>query len=345
MSQNRNKPDEEKNIGNEIIDNIIENYIDMEQSIVNQLKLSNKLHPTTTGTCREDVWLELFNMIIPKKFVIEHSIFIIDSKRNISKEVDLAIIDNTYTPYIFQYGRLKYVPIEAVAAVAECKSTSLFFQKADETRGIKEGGMKAWCSSIEKLQTTRKSIARMANSIVVDGMTDEKETDKPDKKFTQTATRPIRIFCGYETDLTKEQERQIKEFFDFTLIARIQTKTDEKGNKNIKIKEPDKIEITTKKSNSLDDWYLQLDHFEIAQKKLHGKEVKNEEHIMKNKLLENYHLEDLEVKKDEKIISLLTFNFQLNQLLMLINNPILFPHLAYAEMFNGKGQEVFSDGK
>uniref|UniRef100_UPI003FA486C2 hypothetical protein n=1 Tax=Enterocloster clostridioformis TaxID=1531 RepID=UPI003FA486C2 len=36
-------------------------------------------------------------MIVPKKFVIEHSVFIIDSAGNVSKEVDLAII-NTYTP-------------------------------------------------------------------------------------------------------------------------------------------------------------------------------------------------------------------------------------------------------
>ena len=30
----------------------------------------------------------------------------------------------------------------------------------------------------------------------------------------------------------------------------------------------------------------------------------------------------------------MTFNFQLNQVLMLINNPMLFPHRAYAELFD-----------
>uniref|UniRef100_UPI0034E8BE75 DUF6602 domain-containing protein n=2 Tax=Enterocloster clostridioformis TaxID=1531 RepID=UPI0034E8BE75 len=44
------------------------------------------------------MWLQLFQMIVPNKFVIEHSVFIIDSAGNVSKEVDLAII-NTYTPY------------------------------------------------------------------------------------------------------------------------------------------------------------------------------------------------------------------------------------------------------
>ncbi|MFC7561502.1 hypothetical protein ACFQY3_24870 [Paenibacillus farraposensis] len=29
----------------------------------------------------------------------------------------------------------------------------------------------------------------------------------------------------------------------------------------------------------------------------------------------------------------MTLNFQLNQLLMLLNNPMLFPHFAYAKAF------------
>lgn len=46
---------------------------------------------------------------------------------------------------------------------------------------------------------------------------------------------------------------------------------------------------------------------------------------------------------------LLSLIFQLNQLLMVLNNPMLFPHRAYADMFNrilkgydreqGEGQE------
>ena len=35
-----------------------------------------------------------------------------------------------------------------------------------------------------------------------------------------------------------------------------------------------------------------------------------------------------------QVLSLLTFHFQLNQLLMLINNPMMFPHLAYVKMFD-----------
>jgi hypothetical protein len=46
-------------------------------------------------------------------------------------------------------------------------------------------------------------------------------------------------------------------------------------------------------------------------------------------------LSDLAVSNNGKESSLLTLIFQLNQLLMIINNPMLFPHKAYVEMFKG----------
>ena len=45
-------------------------------------------------------------------------------------------------------------------------------------------------------------------------------------------------------------------------------------------------------------------------------------------------LEEFQVNdKNGKNISLLSFNLQFNQLLMLINNPMLFPHQDYAKLF------------
>ena len=121
---------------------ILKNYQQAEESIVKQLYMEHTLHGGTAGSMREDVWKGLFEMILPKKFVIEQSVFIIDSKEGISHEVDLAIVDETYTPYIFHYGRLKFIPIEAVAAVVECKSQS-----------VPIAALEAWCKSIAALKT------------------------------------------------------------------------------------------------------------------------------------------------------------------------------------------------
>lgn len=317
----------QRDSGEVVIQNIIDNYKQLEQSIVSQLKLCNDLHPGTTGSSREDVWLQLFEMIVPKKFVIEHSIFIIDSCRNVSKEVDLAIIDNNYTPYIFQFGRLKYVPIEAVAAVVECKSTSIKFQEENTETGKVESGMTAWCNSIEQLRTSRESIARMATGTVVNGNTYTANTPLEGiPSSTQTSTRPIRIFCGYNTKLSDESEKSKKifEFFDFVLLA-------EEGDKkkiNIitsNLKSADIIAPNTKEA-TLKDWYKELDHYKYEDKKK----------IIENEKLEEFALSQFRVQQEGEDISLLSFNFQLNQLLMLINNPMLFPHLGYVKMFNQK---------
>ena len=129
----------------------------------------------------------------------------------------MAIIDNSYTPYIFQYGRIKYVPIEVVAAVVECKSTRVLSREADDDKN-KEEGLAAWCSSIRILRTSRESIARMATGTMIKGMAD-RGTEKTFLTSTQTSTKPIRIFCGYKTEMSPRVKETIEDFFDFILVA------------------------------------------------------------------------------------------------------------------------------
>jgi len=303
-----------------VINNIIGNYRQVEQSIVNQLYMQHDIHGPTVGSEREDVWREMFEAIIPKKFVIESSIFVIDSTFNetsqekepfgISKEVDLAIIDEMYTPYIFRYGRLKFVPIEAVAAVIECKS------KSSDTRN--------WIARINGLETSNKGIVRMVANIV-----SVKSLSQANGVPAQTQTRPLKIFCGL--GLVKDHIA-VKENFDFILLAYKQTETSELKSENAK------IEVITPKGDwSLNMWhqYLNLGGCD-TEEKIH--EEKDKISDAKENSLEKYNLSDYYTVNDSEggEISLLTFNFQLNQLLMIINNPLLFPHQAYVRMFNKK---------
>ncbi len=285
--------EEERNL--KMIRNIKDNYCQVEKFIVEQLYMKNDLHGTTIGTEREDIWEQLFEMVLPKKFVMEHSVFIIDSNGNVSNEVDLAIMDETYTPYIFRYGRLKFIPIEAVAAVVECKS-----------KNVEEKKIKIWQKRIEELRTRGKSIARMANQIVDSTVA------------TQKSTRPIRILCVLEN-----VKDNIKNLFDFVLIAK-------RGNEDKK--ERARIEIICNDSRELYEWYKDLNFNKVN----YDREGKTDEDKLGKISLKDYEVLD----ENEENISLLTFNFQLNQLLMLINNPILFPHRAYVKMFNGEEQEI-----
>lgn len=90
------------------------------------------------------------------------------------------------------------------------------------------------------------------------------------------------------------------------------------------------------KEESLQEWYLALNHVGKDLQYWNGKGLYNGVKLQNNKST-NY-----EVGNKEKSVSLLQFNLQLNQLLMLINNLLPFPHIAYAKMFDhfAKGEEA-----
>ena len=272
------------------IKNIVHNYVQNEKALVDQLYFKTS-HGTTIGGFREDIWRGMFEQIVPKKFVIEQSVFIIDSEGRVSNEVDLAIFDETYTPYIFRYRRLKFLPIEAVAVAIECKSTSL-----------DQNNLKIWAENIAALTTSRESYTRIFGSIAI---------GEKNPNSTQTATRPLRILCCLnEGIINKSLDSGIK-LFDFVIRA-------SEENKNLT------IEVDNSKS-SLQAWYCALNH---ADEKQWCESIKD------GSELKHIKLEEYQVSHKGKLVSLLTFNLQLNQLLMLINNPILFPHKKYASMFD-----------
>lgn len=303
----QSKTPEEK--GKSAVENIIYNYKRNEESLVQQLYFKVD-HGSTIGGFRETIWRGMFEQILPKKFAIEHSVFIIDSCGRVSNEVDLAIFDEMYTPYIFRFGKLKFLPIESVAVVVECKSTHL-------DREI----LGAWVSSITALRTSQESCVRIAGRIAC-GIETEDSVQKKDRNqtHTQTETRPLRILCCLQNEEGKSAKPEsFINLFDMVISA-----TEGQG-----------LTILTDSTKSdLRDWYLALNH-------AHREELPQaeQEKINKGDCISNIKLSVFEVKSEEVPVSLLTLNLQLNQLLMLINNPIWFPHKAYADMFNGHDEK------
>lgn len=281
----------------ETIGKIWNNYKRIERSIAEQLFLEFSNHNPTTGSYREDVWRSLFRQIVPYKFAIEKGVFIIDSEGKISKEVDLAIFDEQYTPYIFNYGNVRFIPIEAVAVVVQCKSNN-----------IDNNILRQWKDSITKLQTNTQSITRIFTG-VVNGFLDLNKSEIPDKaKVTQTATRPIRILC-HLNDRENRRTKPESGLFDILICA----------NSKDKDSSDPKLEVSFDDNNNLGRWYESLNHNNVNLHKY------KKEYLSDDTLVDKYEVEG------NSILSLI---FQLNQLLMLINNPMLFPHQAYAEMFN-----------
>lgn len=280
------------------INNIYKNYCDMEKALVKQLNFQAE-HSITIGGYREEVWKSLFEQIIPKKFSIERSVFIIDSNGNVSNEVDLAIFDEQYTPYIFRYGTLKFIPIEAVAVVIECKSSTIRINN--------------WVKSINDLRTSYNSVARMANDIIANNYSqiDDIKRKKQSSKcgITQTSTRPIKILCCVTNN---NISKNLSQKFDFIIHSK---------------ENDDRLIIICKNENkNLQAWHNTLNH---NKDKLKSKWSRFDEAESQNIPLEEYKVEGN---------SILTLIFQLNQLLMLINNPLLFPHMSYVNLFNKLGK-------
>lgn len=281
------------------ISKIIENYQTLSESLAGQLSLSTPNHGLTTGTYREEIWRTLFEQMVPRKFCIDQGIFIIDSHGRISDEVDLAIFDEQYTPYIFKYGKIKFIPIEAVAVAVQCKSTGV-------------DGAPKWAASIKRLETSINSVARTINGL---NATTLENAPQADTKLAQTYTRPILILCSLCKQFPTGDE--LNDSFDILLNV------DKEGRLEKSIPE-EKRDFTY--------WYKQLNH-SIPEHFSEDKRLLCEGLIKEGPELKRT-LEELKLVQEtgeENVI--LSLTFQLNQLLMIINNPIFFPHRSYVKMF------------
>jgi hypothetical protein len=288
------------------IKKVYENYENIEKSLVNQLLLETPNQQLTMGIYRERVWRDLFEEIVPKKFCIDQGIFVMDSHGHISDEVDLAIFDEQYTPYIFNYGKIKFIPIEAVAVVIQCKSKEL-----------NSSVLERWIESIDKLTTSLNSVARVMTGVIDNNI----KNTKPKK--SQTSTRPIKILCCIGEN--EKIGEKIRNMFDICLYVS---------------KEMNSLKKIIEHENwTYYQWYEELNHFKLERfggefelynenKNTSGQEI--DKKLSDIKIIDN--------KGNENII--LSLIFQLNQLLMLINNPMLFPHESYARMFNEIGGKL-----
>jgi hypothetical protein len=77
-------------------------------------------HNGTMGDGSENVWLELLRKYLPARYAVEKA-FVVDSRDNMSDQIDVVVFDRQYTPFIFVIENQKVVPAESVYAVFEAK--------------------------------------------------------------------------------------------------------------------------------------------------------------------------------------------------------------------------------
>lgn len=77
-------------------------------------------HPTAKGTATELEWVDTLSTYLPKRYCADCA-FVIDSKGNISEQIDIVIFDRQYSPFILRQNGVTYIPAECVYAVIEVK--------------------------------------------------------------------------------------------------------------------------------------------------------------------------------------------------------------------------------
>jgi hypothetical protein len=80
------------------------------------------VHPVSKGDASENIWLELLQKYLPKRYQAEKA-FVVDSNGEFSQQIDVVVFDRQYSPFIFDYQGEKIVPAESVYAIFEAKQT------------------------------------------------------------------------------------------------------------------------------------------------------------------------------------------------------------------------------
>ena len=94
----------------------------LHDDIQNRLRVARDSfgHPGTKGDASEEVWLELFQTYLPKRYQAEKA-HVVDSEGKFSEQIDVVIFDRQYSPFIFKFKGQLVIPAESVYAVFEAK--------------------------------------------------------------------------------------------------------------------------------------------------------------------------------------------------------------------------------
>lgn len=322
---------EERQQQKNVFGSILENYNYLNKTMVEEIDIASA-HGGITGNYREEMWVKFFRSIIPLKYSLAQGVIIIDSHKNRSREVDIAVYDEQYTPYVFQYNTLKFIPIEAVVVAIECKSTDWDDDK-----------LKVWANSIQNLKPRKTGIARMVGGYST-GITNT----------TQQRSRPILILAS-NLQRTRESaiddiEKELEEAFDFILLKKAEAGSGGSVRQfDLRVRnEGEKLGWWGAQLNGAgpDSGNLSVIPPSVKDKALEGiqqeinKELYSELQFIQDSKGEFRELENTLAHLKVPGNPLLTLNFQLNQLLMLLNNPMLFPHFAYAKAFREIAEET-----
>jgi hypothetical protein len=110
-------------------------------------------HASSAGAATEHHWIDLFHRYLPQRYRSAPA-FVIDADGRRSRQIDIAIFDNLYSPPLFPHASGQHVPAESVYAVFEVKPT---FSR----QWLRDAAEKA--ASVRSLRRTSVSVLAAGN--------------------------------------------------------------------------------------------------------------------------------------------------------------------------------------
>jgi hypothetical protein len=95
---------------------------ELHDSVEGELRRARKSigHPTEKGDASESVWIDVFNMHLPRRYEARKA-HVVDSEGKFSEQIDVVIHDRQYSPLVLSFKETFVVPAESVYAVFEAK--------------------------------------------------------------------------------------------------------------------------------------------------------------------------------------------------------------------------------
>ena len=119
---------------------LAELFLRAQKEMLAQLAMGDLIeHGPAAGATTERHWIALFERYLPKRYRAA-SAFVIDSRGHRSRQIDLAIYDNFYSPPLFPTEGAVHVPAESVYAVFEVKpaiSRTTLRDAADKVESVR----------------------------------------------------------------------------------------------------------------------------------------------------------------------------------------------------------------
>ena len=93
----------------------------MQSKMISDLHTNSVItHPGDKGESSELNWRNLLENHLPKRYSVTKG-KVVDYLGNESEQIDIIIYDHQYSPLVFRYNDIEYIPAESVYAVFEVK--------------------------------------------------------------------------------------------------------------------------------------------------------------------------------------------------------------------------------